>query len=149
MISEHANHGLLPMMKILNTRAAFLISLLIVAGCSSLHGSDPSSDGNLGSVTGKTSPANKPQPAKPVTTTATAPAATTNVIQRSISDFVACDGVKDDNANVARALAAAKNSAFTLIIDCPVRIDYGKNGMDIERTLFIDNGTTVQFAGAG
>ena len=136
--------------------AGCALSLAILAGCSSVHSSDSTADANSGSVTGKISPGNKPRPAKPVTTTTTTtttttppPVTTGTPVQKSISGWATCDGVTDDNANVARALAAAKNSAFTLIVDCPVRIDYGTNGMDIDRTLFIDNGTTVQFTGAG
>jgi hypothetical protein len=70
------------------------------------------------------------------------PAAT----RKSISGWVSCKGVTDDTAGVARAFAAAKNGAFTLVVDCPVII---KIGIDISRTIFIDNGTTVEFTRAG
>jgi hypothetical protein len=47
---------------------------------------------------------------------------------------------------VAQAFAAAKHGAFTLSVDCPVRIHIG---MDISRPIFIDDGTTVEFTGSG
>jgi hypothetical protein len=47
---------------------------------------------------------------------------------------------------VARAFAAARHSAFTLLVDCPVRLHIGT---DIARTIFIDSGTNVTFTGAG
>ncbi len=66
--------------------------------------------------------------------------------ERSISAWVTCDGSADDRDGVARAFAAARHSAFTLVVDCPVRIHLG---VDIARTLFIDSGTNVTFTGAG
>jgi hypothetical protein len=66
--------------------------------------------------------------------------------RRSIRSWVSCNGTSDDAAGVARAFEAAKNAAFTLVVDCPVLI---RIGMDISRTIFIDNATTVEFAGAG
>jgi hypothetical protein len=65
---------------------------------------------------------------------------------KSISNWAICDGVTDDSQNVARAFAAAKNAAFTLVVDCPV---YLHIGMDVARSIFIDNGTTVVFTAAG
>jgi hypothetical protein len=47
---------------------------------------------------------------------------------------------------VAKAFAAASHGAFTLVVDCPVNI---KVGTDIARTIFIDDGTTVEFTGTG
>ncbi len=85
----------------------------------------------------------------PVSSTpvATPPSSTSStVIGKSISAWTTCDGITDDSAGLARAFAAAKNSAFTLLIDCPVRL---KIGMDMGHTIFIDNGTTVVFTGAG
>jgi hypothetical protein len=67
-------------------------------------------------------------------------------VQKSISGWVSCDGATDDTAGVARAFAAARNSAFTLMVDCPVRLHFG---VDIERAIFIDSGTNVTFSGAG
>jgi hypothetical protein len=43
-------------------------------------------------------------------------------------------------------MAAASHAAFTLVVDCPVFIHIGS---DIARTIFIDDGTTVEFTGAG
>jgi hypothetical protein len=45
-----------------------------------------------------------------------------------------------------KAFAAAKNKAFTLLVDCPVRLH---SGLAIDKAIFIDNGTAVQFAGSG
>jgi len=66
--------------------------------------------------------------------------------QKSIAGWVSCTGTSDDTDGVARAFAAASHGAFTLLIDCPV---YLKSGMDIARTIFIDDGTSVEFSGAG
>jgi hypothetical protein len=65
---------------------------------------------------------------------------------KSIGKWVSCTGTSDDTAGVAKALAAAKHGAFTLVVDCPVNI---KVGMDIARPIFIDDGTTVEFTGSG
>ena len=65
---------------------------------------------------------------------------------KSIAGWVSCDGTTDDTEGVARAFAAARHSAFTLVVDCPVRLHFG---VDIARTIFIDNGTYVTFTGAG
>ncbi len=69
-----------------------------------------------------------------------------DTVKRSISGWATCGGVKDDSENVARAFDAAKHGAFTLVVDCPVRLHIG---VDIARTIFIDDGTTVEFTGAG
>ena len=65
---------------------------------------------------------------------------------RSIREWTHCDGSADDARGVAAAFAAAKGGAFTLLVDCPVRIHIG---MDIRRPIFVEDGTTVQFSGAG
>jgi hypothetical protein len=65
---------------------------------------------------------------------------------RSIRNWTHCDGKTDDDAGVIAAFAAAKNDAFTLVIDCPVFIHVG---MDIRHPIFIDSGTTVQFTTNG
>jgi hypothetical protein len=65
---------------------------------------------------------------------------------RSISKWAACDGTKDAAIGVASAFAAAKNGAFTLLVDCPVFIHIG---MDITRPIFIYDGTTVRFTENG
>jgi hypothetical protein len=70
----------------------------------------------------------------------------TTTIKKSISNWVSCNGVSDDSLGVASAFAAAKGNAFTLIVDCPV---YIHSGLDIARVIYIDDGTTVEFTGAG
>ena len=65
---------------------------------------------------------------------------------RSIRNWVHCDGKSDDAVGAASAFAAAKDNAFTLVVDCPVFIHVGT---DIRRPIYIDNGTTVQFTGDG
>ncbi len=72
--------------------------------------------------------------------------AANSVTTKSIRSWVSCSGTSDDSAGVAKAFAAARKSAFTLMVDCPVRL---KIGTDIERVIFIDDGTTVEFSGAG
>jgi len=67
-------------------------------------------------------------------------------IKKSIRGWTTCNGTTDDAEGVSRAMAAASHSAFTLVVDCPVRIHIG---MDISRTIFIDDGTTVEFTGSG
>ncbi len=66
--------------------------------------------------------------------------------KRSISSWVSCTGTADDTAGARQAFAAASHGAFTLVVDCPVRLHIG---MDVERPIFIDNGTSVEFSGAG
>jgi hypothetical protein len=66
--------------------------------------------------------------------------------RKSISAWVSCDGRSDDSAGVAAAFAAASHAAFTLLVDCPVRLHVGS---DIAKTVFIDDDTSVEFAGAG
>jgi hypothetical protein len=65
---------------------------------------------------------------------------------RSISEWVSCTGTADDTSGAMAAFAAAKNGAFTLIVDCPVFLH---SGLAVDRGIFIDNETTVQFTGAG
>ena len=66
--------------------------------------------------------------------------------RKSVGGWVKCDGIADDSEGLARAFAAAGHSAFTLVIDCPLRMTVG---MDIARPVFIDDGTTVEFSSAG
>jgi hypothetical protein len=66
--------------------------------------------------------------------------------RKSISAWVSCSGKSDDTSGVAKAFEAARHGAFTLVVDCPVNI---KVGMDISRSVFIDDGTTVEFSGSG
>ncbi len=65
---------------------------------------------------------------------------------KSIRQWVKCDGISNDAAGLAAALDAARQNAFTLIVDCPVRLSIGK---DIDRTQFIEDGTSVEFTGVG
>jgi hypothetical protein len=66
--------------------------------------------------------------------------------RKSISSYVSCSGTGDDTAGATKAFAAAKNSAFTLVVDCPVRLH---SGVAVDRGIFIDNGTSVEFTGSG
>ena len=45
-----------------------------------------------------------------------------------------------------KAFEAARDDAFTLLIDCPVRLH---SGLAADRSIFIDHNTTVQFSGSG
>ncbi len=65
---------------------------------------------------------------------------------QSIRHWVSCDGRSDDSAGAARAFAAARHGAFTLLVDCPARLHIG---MDISHPIFIDDGTSVEFTAAG
>jgi hypothetical protein len=155
---------------------AWMLAALLVAGCGSMHGGSSDSDvatnpsgaavasgtvDRSGTSTSNTQntpvsagyqPA--PAPATPVATTATtgkvsmppAVAAAPSVVKKSIGAWVSCTGTADDTAGVAQAFAAAKNAAFTLVVDCPVRMHLG---IDIAKGIFIDNGTSVEFTSAG
>ena len=65
---------------------------------------------------------------------------------RSIKEWVSCSGTTDESDGAIKAFAAAANDAFTLIVDCPVRLH---SGLAIDRAIFIDNHTTVKFTGSG
>jgi len=66
--------------------------------------------------------------------------------QRSIRDWVSCSTTSDESAGTIEAFAAARNNAFTLIVDCAVRLH---SGLAIDREIFVDNGTSVTFMGSG
>jgi hypothetical protein len=66
--------------------------------------------------------------------------------RKSIQSFVPCSDTVDGTSGVTKAFAAARNSAFTLVVDCPVRLH---SGIAIDRGIFIDSGTTVEFTGNG
>jgi hypothetical protein len=66
--------------------------------------------------------------------------------KKSISSYVSCSGTRDDTPGAIRAFAEARNSAFTLVVDCPVRLH---SGIAVDRGIFIDNGTSVEFTGSG
>jgi hypothetical protein len=72
---------------------------------------------------------------------AAAPAA-----RKSVKQWVHCDGRAIDNDGFVKALAAASHHAFTLLVDCPMRLHFG---MEFEKTIYIDDGTAVQFTGQG
>ena len=65
---------------------------------------------------------------------------------QSIKRWAACDGHTDDTAATAKAFQAARQNAFTLIVDCPVRLHFGS---EVGRSVFIEDGTRVTFTGAG
>jgi hypothetical protein len=66
--------------------------------------------------------------------------------QRSIREWVSCTGTEDDTSGAIEAFDAARFNAFTLVVDCPVRLH---SGLAIDRGIFIDHDTTVEFTGAG
>jgi hypothetical protein len=66
--------------------------------------------------------------------------------RKSIGAWVSCTGSGDDTAGVEKAFAAARNGAFTLLVDCPVRVH---SGLAVDRSVFIDNGTAVEFTANG
>jgi hypothetical protein len=104
-----------------HARLSFLVSmalLVLLDGCSSTHAG----------------------------TDAGAPMANRPAARKSIGGWVTCSGASDETDGVARAFAAARHDAFTLVVDCPVRLHFG---VDIARTIFIDSGTNVTFTGAG
>ena len=94
---------------------------------------------NPGGVTG-TAPAPVSNSTTALLTGASSSSSAT--VRKSIKNWASCNGVTDDNDALARALSAAKNAAFTLVIDCPLLI---KIGQDIAKPIFIDSGTTVEF----
>ncbi len=59
---------------------------------------------------------------------------------------MSCTGTTDDTTGAQAAFAAAKNNAFTLVVDCPVFLH---STTAIDKGIFIDNGTSVQFSGSG
>ncbi len=82
-------------------------------------------------------------PTTPVTPGNNNPPPVPPVPTRSIRTFgAACDGITDDRDHLAAGIDAAKNNAFTLIIDCPVFMHVG---MDIAKPIFFDSGVTVTF----
>ncbi len=68
------------------------------------------------------------------------------VITKSISGWVSCSETIDESAQLAAALQAAANNAFTLIVDCPVRLH---TGTAATRSIPVPDGVTIQFEGAG
>ncbi len=66
--------------------------------------------------------------------------------KKSIRQWSRCDGKSADNDALVRALAAASHHAFTLVIDCPMHL---KIGQEYEKSVYIDDGTAVEFSGDG
>ncbi len=66
--------------------------------------------------------------------------------KRSIREWASCTGTADDTSGAITAFAAAKGGAFTLVVDCPVRLH---SGLAIDRAIFIEQKTSVEFTGAG
>jgi hypothetical protein len=97
------------------------------------------------------SPVAQPAPvtSSPPAAPAPVPVATNNPVpanKKSISGWVSCGTAADDTTGAQAAFAAARQNAFTLVVDCPVHL---KSGLAIDRGIFIDNGTAVEFTGAG
>ena len=90
---------------------------------------------------GCTNGANQSFTLKPSTTSST-PAGKTLYLSKLGAK---CNG-SDDSAAFIAAVTGARNNAYTLIVDCAATLDIGLN---VDRSVFIDNGTTVQFQGAG
>ena len=65
---------------------------------------------------------------------------------RSIREWVTCGGTTDQTTGTLAAFAAARNQAFVLVVDCAIHLH---SGLAVDRGIFIDNGTTVQFTAAG
>jgi hypothetical protein len=82
----------------------------------------------------------------PVTAPVTTPTPVVPANKKSISAWVSCGTAADDTTGAQQAFAAARQNAFTLVVDCPVHL---KSGTAIDRGIFIDNGTSVEFTGAG
>jgi hypothetical protein len=77
----------------------------------------------------------------------TAPSVALAVTKKSISNWVNCaGGTADDTTGAIAAFEAAKHNAFTLVVDCQVHLH---SGSAIDRGIFIDTGTTVEFTSAG
>jgi len=67
-------------------------------------------------------------------------------VSKSIKQWVSCNESIDETEQVASALLAAANNAFTLIVDCPVRLH---TGTAATTSIAVPNGITIQFEGAG
>lgn len=64
----------------------------------------------------------------------------------SIRDYATCDGITDDLANFKLAINDIKDNKHTLVIDCPL---YLKIGMDITKSVFLNDGTSIVFRSGG
>jgi hypothetical protein len=80
-----------------------------------------------------------------------APGPTSSTKVKYLSELGAkCDGntanPSDDSAVVAKAIAGAAKNAYTLIVDCAANLDIG---VSVDKSIFINNGTTVNFTSTG
>ena len=73
-------------------------------------------------------------------------APTAGQVRKSIKEWVSCSETIDESAQLASALQAAANNAFTLVVDCPVRLHTGTAS---ESSIAVPDGVTVEFEGAG
>jgi Calx-beta domain len=73
-------------------------------------------------------------------------AQTTAATSKSIRQWVSCSDDIDESAQLQAALTAAANNAFTLVIDCAVRLHTGSAA---SHSIPILSGTTVQFESGG
>jgi hypothetical protein len=81
-----------------------------------------------------------------VTVTINGDGVSSPIVSKSISEWVPCDGMSDYTAAVATAFEAAKNNAFTLVVDCPVRLH---TGTKTSESIAIGDGTIVMFTETG
>jgi hypothetical protein len=72
--------------------------------------------------------------------------ATATVVTKSIKQWVTCSETVDETGQLEQALIMAANHAFTLIIDCPVRLHTGTASFT---SINVPDGVTVQFQGSG
>jgi hypothetical protein len=107
--------------------------------------SSGASSGATAPVSSSTSPPSGPSPAVGVPGAGIGGSGAV-AVTRSIKEWTACDGQTDDAVGAAAAFDAARHAAFTLIVDCPVRLHIAS---DIARPIFIDDDTAAQFTGAG
>ena len=67
-------------------------------------------------------------------------------VSKSIRNWAACDGTTDYTRSVAEALRQAANHSFRLVVDCVARIHFTGGA---PRTITIEDGTEIEFTGAG
>ena len=72
--------------------------------------------------------------------------ATAGQVKKSIKEWVSCSETIDESAQLASALQAAANNAFTLVVDCPVRLHTGTAS---KSSIAVPDGVTIEFEGAG
>jgi len=67
-------------------------------------------------------------------------------VTKSIRQWVSCDENTDETDQLEEALQMAADGAFTLVVDCPVRLHTGDQ---MAHSIAVPDGVTVQFEGAG